>query len=438
MEKTNFFLNIKENTLILNYENVIIYLLAALLCTIPLTFAFGSIASIAFLIFTIFSYKKLRFSTNFALALPILLYLLMIFSILWTNNVNDTLSALKKEVLFLLMPIAFLFLPKPNQSQINRVFTIYSWSMVIYAVYYTSRASFRFLETGKSKFFFFHELVSTDLSAIYMAVFMSFGLFYFISKEVISKYERGAILMLILFILLLSSKSIIFIDIILSVCYYIYLSKTNKSIKMLTLVTVGFFLIFSLVYINKIRHRFLVEYETAFVDNNVNMEIGNQENKVYNISLSQAWNAKHFEPNNFFPGTALRIFQIRIFKEMLQEQDIFFTGFGLGNAQDQIRQKVKKYNLYPGNGEFNFHNQYVQTFAEIGVFGFITLVIMMVYTVKKAFKNKDFMHIVFSLTMIMLFLTDSFLSRQRGIIFFITLYCIFHTKTEINRQNKKL
>lgn len=417
-------------------DNCFVYLLSALLVTIPLDFAFGSIASIVFLAVGFLSFRKENFSFNAALALPILLYLLMVSSIFWTQNHSDTISALKKEVLFLLMPIVFFFIPKPNRQQTDKIFRIFSFSMVLYAIFHIQQAAFHFLATGKTKFFFYHELVSMDLSAIYMSVFASFGLFYFISRPQKNKWEQISILILIAFVLLLSSKSIIFINVILSVCYYIYLSKTSKSVKTFTLITAVFFLIFSLLFINKIKERFLLEYETAFVDNTVNMEIGSEQNMIYNLSLKQAWSANHFEPNNFLPGTALRVFQVRIFTEMLQEQDIFFTGFGLGAAQDQIRQKVKQYNLFHGNGEFNFHNQYVQTFAEIGFFGFVILLLMTIINLKKAFSDKDFMHIVFSLTMIMLFLTDSFLSRQRGIIFFLTLYCIFNTKKESIAKEK--
>ena len=101
----------------------------------------------------------------------------------------------------------------------------------------------------------------------------------------------------------------------------------------------------------------------------------------------------------------------------------------------QLWEKEKQYNLYPGYGTFNFHNQYVQNFAELGCIGFLLLVLILSINLKNAFKNKDFIHIAFTVLMISLFLTESFLWRQRGVVFFTVFYCLFNTT--IYPDNKK-
>ncbi len=231
---------------------------------------------------------------------------------------------------------------------------------------------------------------------------------------------------LVIVVFLLSSKSIITIDFILVVCYYSFFADIPKSVKSTTLITVTGFLLFSLVFVKEVKERFLLEYETAFIDNTVNKKIGDQNAKVYNVSLKQAWQVDKFQQNHFFPGTAMRVYQFRIFVEMLQENPIFFTGFGLEASQQKIREKESEHTLYHGYGDFNFHNQYIQTFSELGVFGFLILVIMLYLNNRNAWKQKDFLHIAFAITMIILFLSESFFCRQRGIVFFITIYCIFN------------
>jgi O-antigen ligase len=62
-----------------------------------------------------------------------------------------------------------------------------------------------------------------------------------------------------------------------------------------------------------------------------------------------------------------------------------------------------------GYQKMNFHNQYVQNFANLGVLGFLLIVMMQFVTVKNAIKTKDFMHFAFAFLMISLFLTESFL-----------------------------
>jgi O-antigen ligase len=189
-------------------------------------------------------------------------------------------------------------------------------------------------------------------------------------------------------------------------------------------------------FIGKIKNRFLVEYQALTTENSLNFEIGTATNKVYNIGVKQAWTQEKFQPNDYFAGFPLRVYQIRIFKEMLLENPIFFNGFGLNAAQLKIKEKQVQHNLYEEYGEKNFHNEYIQLFAELGIIGLILLLLMLGLNLKNALQSKDFIHISFAVLMISLFLTESFLSRQRGIVFFTIMYCLFNSK-EIFRIDKK-
>lgn len=406
---------------------IFIYLLSAVLISIPLKYAFGSITSILFILTAFVSFKKSRFNLQREILLPVAFYILMLLSVFWTRDVNLTMAGLQKEMLMLFFPAAFIFIPRLSRNAVNKVMQYYSYAMVLFALFYFGKAVFRFIETKNTAVFFYHELVTLDVNAIYVSVFASMAMFYFLSQKPKKLIDQIATSILIVLVFLLSSKSIIFIDFILVACYYSFFLDIPKSVRFLTVTSVTCFLVFSLVFVKQIRERFIIEYETAFVDNTVNEEIGKGEAKVYNISLNQAWNNEKFEPNNFFPGTAMRIYQGRIFTEMVGEDNIFFTGYGLEASQFKIREKAHEKNLYLGYGDFNFHNQYIQTFAELGFFGFLILVAMLYFNLKNALANQNFLHIVFAVTMIILFLTESFFCRQRGIIFFITLYCLFNT-----------
>jgi hypothetical protein len=178
-----------------------------------------------------------------------------------------------------------------------------------------------------------------------------------------------------------------------------------------------------------VRERFLIEYETAFIDNTLNYDLTKDNQSVYNVSISEAWNKKDFHQNSYLPGTALRIYQIRVFLEILFEQKMFFSGFGLEASQDFIRGKAKEHNLLPLYGEYNFHNQYLQTYADLGVLGMLIILSMLYINFWNALHGKNFMHLAFSITTIVLFLSESFFCRQRGIVFFIVLYCLFNGTT---------
>jgi O-antigen ligase len=408
-------------------NEVFVFLIAFILLAIPLKYIVGSISIILFILAAFVNFRRKNLSFSKSLLIPVAFYLLMGLSLFWTREFKLSMAGLQKELIFLLVPIAFAVMPKLTVPQRYKIVGLFSYGMVLFCVFYLAKAVFKFISTREISVFFYHELVTLDVNAIYVSVFTSFALFYFIDRKNKDNLTRIIIGFLTIMVFLLSSKSIIFIDFILIICYYSFFSDVPKSVRFLTVTAVGGFLFFSLFFVDEVRDRFLLEFETAFVDNTVNAKIGNENEIVYNVSLQQAWNDKQFKDNQFFPGTALRVYQFRIFTELMREESVVLTGFGLEASQDQIQKKATQYNLYDGYGDFNFHNQYVQSFAELGFFGFLLLISMLYITIKKACQHKDFLQITFGITMIVLFLTESFFCRQRGITFFVVLYCLFNS-----------
>jgi O-antigen ligase len=411
------------------------YLLALILLAIPLKYAVGSVTIILFLAVSFSTLHGFKFVLNKAIVLLLGFYFLMALSLLWSIESSLTLKGLGKELPFLAIPMAFLWIPNLRSTNTKKVFELFSFGMVFYTIFYISNAIYRFYATGDKAVFFYHELVTKDVNAIYVSVFASFALFYFVSQNNQKRISKGAILLLTILVLLLSSKNIILVDFVLIIVYFLFFSGYDKIKKSRIILLIFCLLISAVLFLKQVRNRFKMEYETAFVTNSIHSDFGTQKGAVYTVSLKQAWNQEQFQPNNYFPGTALRLYQIRIFKEMMQEQKkSIATGFGFEATQDKIRAKAVEHNLFSGYGAFNFHNQYIQTFAELGIFGFLILIGMLYSNLKKAVIDKNFLHIAFAITMIMLFLTESFFCRQRGVVFFVLLYCLLNT-VDTNKTN---
>ena len=102
-------------------------------------------------------------------------------------------------------------------------------------------------------------------------------------------------------------------------------------------------------------------------------------------------------------------------------------------TKEMILAKAKEHTVFMGNEthegyhDKNFHNQYVQFFAELGIIGFLLIVAMLSINLYNGLYRKDFVHICFAVIMISLFLTESFLARQRGVLFFTAFYCFFNS-----------
>jgi len=425
----NVFQDLKKE----NNENKSFVTIILLLLSIPLGYAVNSIALGIFFGVSLITLKKENFKIQKNLVLPFLLYLLMVLSLIWTLSVSRTLSSLSKEIPLFLIPLGFFIIKPFTKDQVYKILKYYSYGMLGYAIFYFIKAAVRYLITKDISVFFYHELVTKDLNAIHVSVYMSLACFYFMSKKNKQFIDKMAIALLVITILFLSSKNVVIVFLALTVLYYFFYSDISKKAKYVSGIGIILILI-SLTFVKQVRDRFLVEVKTNVTENT--LAEGDGMKNVYNVSIRQAWNNEKFQPNDYFPGAAFRIYQIRIFLEMMKEEPVFFTGYGLNASNIKVEEKAKEYNVHEGYGKYNFHNQYIQNFAELGFFGFLILFAMLFINVKNAFKDKYFLHIAFAILMITLFLTESFLWRQRGVIYFTMLYCLFNSERLVMAQKK--
>lgn len=437
----NFLNSAWQEILIENRNNKIFIPFLFLLVTLVISTGINNIF-LGILVAVSFYYSRnIRNKISLVLLLPIVLFLWMAVSYFWSIDVQPTLQAIPKEIALFLIPFVFWLIPSFTKEQKEKLLKYYSYSIALIVVFYLVRALFRFFLTKDTGVFFYHGpdnntdtgLVPRLLNAIHFSVYVAIAFFYFFIKEHKTKSEQLIALLLSVFVILLSSKNIIVIFILLILIHIFFYSKIANRLRLRNL-TMLLLLLGLIISFSKIKERFLVEFTTNS-DKGISHNIAlNKEKGINNISIADAWTKEKFHPSDYFPGTAFRVYQFRMFTEFLKEDPIFLKGFGLNASLNKLLAKEKQYNLYPGYGTFNFHNQYIQVFAELGVIGFILLVFILFINLKNAFKNKDFLHIAFAILMLSLFLTESFLWRQRGVVFFTVFYCLFNT---IHLNNKE-
>jgi O-antigen ligase len=439
----SFLNNVWNSILIENKQNKAFVPFMLLLATLPISMAVNNILLGLFFLSSLFYIKKRIIKLSIIFILPILLFLWMVLSYFWTIDIGRTLIAIPRQITLLLIPFVFLLIPPFTKEQNEKIVKHYSYAMLIYVVFFLARAFVRFLITNNTSVFFYHGpdndtdtgLVPRLLNAIHVSVYVAIAFFYFFIKEKKTKWEQLASFILFVFVILLSSKNITIVFVLLILIQVFLYSKTANRLRLrnltLMLILLGFIFSFS-----KIKERFLVEFRTNS-DKNISHNIALSKNEgINNVSIADAWTKEQFHQSDYFPGTAFRVYQFRMFIEFLEEESIFWKGFGLNASLNKLLDKEKQYNLYPGYGMLNFHNQYVQNFAELGIVGFVFLVIILFLNTKNAFQSKDFLHITFAVLMISLFLTESFLWRQRGILFFMIFYCLFNSKKITSLEKK--
>ncbi|NDI98551.1 hypothetical protein GWA97_05650 [Flavobacterium sp. LaA7.5] len=406
-------------------KKMLIFFISAALLTIPLSYVYNSITLILFVLYTFLSYNKQNIKLRLPLLPLMLLFMLMALSLLWSVDFKSTLKALSREAPLLFIPVAFCFNQPLSYKSLNKILENYSLGIILFGIILLGRAIMRYGEGAGTDVFFYHELATNDVNAIYLSVLVSMALMYFLCKKKKTFWGHVMMLFLLVFLFLLSSKVIIITNVLLIALYYIFYSgmTVRGRVAAVTLLCIMAGL---LGYYGKINERIAAEFTN-------NKQQNEAEGGVHYVTLQEAWSRNDFNGNDFLNGTSFRLYQIRIFTEMLEEDPILFTGYGLNASDDKVEEQGIEHNLVHGDkdglfyNKLNFHNQYVQVFADLGIFGFLIVVVMLIINLKKGIHKKDFVHIAFAIVMISLFLTESFLWRQRGVVFFTMFYCIFNT-----------
>ena len=443
----NFLNNVWNDIKQENKNNFAFIFIILLLISLPFKLAVTNTILTFFGVIVIWNYKKLKFHLPFSLLLPILLFVLMMCSFLWTIDIERTAKAAPKEAFLLVIPLLFAVIPSFNRNQINKISKYYAYGFVFISLFFIFRAIIRYFILQDTSVFFYHQdkdldlgLIPKELNAIHFSVFTLLAYVHFLANEIKNIWQKIAMAILLFFILLLYSKNTILVAILINLVYIFYFAKSSNRMRLRNLI-IFISIISSVVFFGKIKNRFESEFQSHTNKSISHNVIDGVPVGVHYVSIYEAWNNETFTPNDYFPGTAFRVYQTRLFFEFLSEETIFWNGFGLNASFKKLEEKGEKYNVYKGTGNEdgyqnkNFHNQYIQNFAELGVFGLLILLTMLIFLLKKAIHNKDFIHFSFSILMISVFLTESFLWRQRGVVFFVLFYCLFMTE---NQNNKKL
>ncbi len=398
-------------------QKTYVVLISSLLIAIPLQYGYSTGILIALLAVSLLSLKYHKPEWNYAYAVPFGLYGLMALSLFWSIDIKESIRGLERELALLIIPLAFIFMPNITKKTCNNILYYFSMGIAVFAIFFITAATVKFYETSDKSTFFYHALVSPlDLNAIYVSVITSLCLLFLLFKSKKTVLTILAIVLMSAFLLLLASKTIIVVTFI-SLVLGIFHTFRKKTIALLLLVFSAV-VVALIVFSNPVKERFNREIEDS--------------------NIKEVLTCERFTRVYDWTGTTIRIFQARIFYEMLDEDDAFITGYGINNSQKKIVEKQKHYNLYKGFNAYNFHNQYLQAWSEIGILGFLFIILFLVLLFKQYLVNKEVMLLALFLIMLAVFVTESYLWRQRGLYHFLLLFCLFFkTEKREHTLNKK-
>lgn len=326
-----------------------------------------------------------------------------IVSIFYSFNVERAITYLIRSLPLLIIPLSFTFLQSENKRAIIRSFVpafvvtnaLYILLMLLYIL------QLGYLRSEHDLYYYYsfitYEFYNIGDHPIYLSVQFAMALFLLIPNNFFNKIQK-TILFLVLFfgLFFLARKGVILSFIII---LPIYLGTIIKSKAVL----IGSFLV---VVMGFIAFMFVPEIKNRYA------ELWSKEGYVKNEVTS----------------TGIRLVLWENSLELIKESPVF--GYGIGDNQElfALQMESKGYHILAYK-KTNCHNQYLQFLLSIGLVGLSFFVLSILWLFSFFYKNK--VHLGLSLVsfFLMVFVSESFLERQNGIItyaLFISLmvFCV--------------
>lgn len=110
--------------------------------------------------------------------------------------------------------------------------------------------------------------------------------------------------------------------------------------------------------------------------------------------------------------------------EIIKEN--FWFGTSPANLTSELEKKYTEYGFIKAEKEhLNAHNQYLETFAGLGILGFLSLLYILSYGFVYAYKNKHYLLFFLLLILAINFMFESMLNRMAGVLFMMFFYSLF-------------
>lgn len=380
--------------------------------TLPLSIRLNSISILlgSIILFVGYFRKSERNSRKriYYLMLPILLF------IVYTASIYDelfnliVLKELEQMLPLVIIPIMFLLGSTDKESTKQVALSAMVISLSIAGVVMIAESVLWFINSGSFLAFTYHELaLPFNSGAIYMSFFILVTLLQIneLTWFLVNKRVRNVVIVFFLMLLLMLASKLMIITggILLTLKYYKNIRLSLKRRKVLIPIVV----IMSLLLI---------------------IPLGIRLKKISNPDLDIVF-ADKYTYDSPLNGLNLRLIQLRMGVEILNDNNAWLFGVGIDKSQEVLNNKYIKYGIYTGyvgtedTGYlgYNFHNQFMETLVRVGLLGTILLIVMIIALLFIPQEQRIVSNWVI-IVIFMFFLTESVMERQQGIVYFCLIY----------------
>ncbi|HEY9114442.1 MAG TPA: O-antigen ligase family protein [Bacteroidales bacterium] len=385
------------------------WLWAGVWFSLPVSLKMNSIFLILFSTATLLNlaYYRPKFSRQQIIlsSLFFLFFLANASSLLFGPDTVEVKNNLERKLSYIAIPIVIMLLDHSKWDVEKWAIRGFFAGLMVTGTHMLFLALLNILSGIDWHLYTYHEFTKPySIGAIYYSLYLSTAIFYLLFKNpepIITKYRLFLFSFFLLLLLLCASK--LFIGFMLPIILWQYFKKLKTKKSLVTylitaLVLIGLFAA-SIPFLNR-----LAELK------NTNLKVVSQKEFAYDTP---------------FNGLNFRLLQWRLGIEILNENNAWLLGIGIGEKQNLLNEKYKEYNIYTGNPDlgdsgylnYNFHNQYLETLVGSGIIGLLLLFFIIFYIFVRHRKKLFFPFVVYFL-ILLFFIFESVLERQVGIVFF--------------------
>jgi O-antigen ligase len=361
---------------------------------------------------------------------PVFISFLVVFIIecaglLHTGNIKAGLKNIETSAGLIALPFILITGQHFFSRYCRKILRVYCFSLAAVSVYCMITAITEYVNTGATIAFYYHELLKpVNHHAVYFSVFLLTGIAVLFAEIRQYRYDNLKVALRILciawfffFIVLLASKLMLLAGILMIAGLTLLSFKGKKRLIMSAAVIAGMTVAMAIVFSfdNPVRKRFLDMFS----------------------GTPALFTQKKFSTDMYFNGLQFRLLNWRFGWEILNENNALPFGVSPGDAQQLLNEKFVQSGMYTGDPQrgdtgllnYNFHNQFLQTFVESGVAGLLALLFNFALLMLLAFKRKSVNAICMLLLLLVFFLTESVLERQYGVFLYAFFPLFLMTRT---------
>ncbi len=355
----------------------------------------------------------------------VLLYFIHLLSLTWTADLNSGFFILEKKAALLGIPVFIAMDKKLTKQCLHHVMIALIIGCFVAFWYCIGNAVVRYGTYRDPIVFFYHSFgwPLDHFNAVYFSLYVFSALVFmdYLVFRVNHLFFRWfwwrSLVLLSLFaaILLLSSK----LFIVLTVGYWLFVvwrvwQRSGKAPGHVLIMGLGIgVLVVGVLGLGFVKKRFEKLLDADF----------------------EVLRLERFEWNTPFNGITIRLVLLKFGWELISESTNVLTGVGVGDAQHEINDLIRKYNLYHGNPnlgdrgylDYNLHNQFLELWLQVGVAGPILWILILLQAWQLAIRLGTGQALLFIVSAITLYaFIEGVLERQRGVVFIALFFSLFH------------